>query len=166
MTRAIIEAIKQQIKDETSIQDVRLFNDQFTKMLADGNPFGYNIVSPAALIEFNPSTIQQLGDGVQIFEPIEIIIHIGQMELNGDGDTMDEALSIFDLRNQVFFALQEFSTDTMARMFRTSESPDFNHGNWYVYQMTFTTSIADHIAQRPKNNQVASPTIVTSGSYQ
>lgn len=166
MTPEIIAAIKQKIKDETYIQDVRVFNDQFTKMLADGNPFGYNIASPAALIEFSPSSIEQLGNGVQIYNPIQITIHIGQMELDGNDALMDEAISIFELRNQVYLAMQEFSTEQMARMYRVSENPDYNHGNWYVYQIVFETSITDHQAQRPKGYVEASPTLTTTGSYQ
>jgi hypothetical protein len=167
MTREAIEAIKAQIKAETSIQDVRVFNDQFSKMLVDGNPFGYNIQSPSALIEVQPTEIRQLGDGVQIYEPLNITIHIGQMELNGDGDTMDETLSIFDLRNEIFLALQEFSADTLARMYRTSEEPDYNHGNWYVWKMTFTTTFTDFGAQRPRNAATAeNPTLTLTASME
>ena len=131
-----------------------IFNDQINR-LQNIQPEGdysqdcYAFARPAIFVEFlNPNEVIQLGQGVQMYDPLIIRIHLIHDNFHNGGD-MDMDLAIFDLKDKVFKALQKFEPTGSGLLIRTAEEQDYDHGNIYHWIMDFTTTYVDSLAAEP-----------------
>jgi hypothetical protein len=144
-----------------TISDVKysaMYNNQFESINQQdpNNYFAFPL--PAVFVEFdNNNAPNYIGNGVQIYEPLVVRFHIGMEQLDSGTGTFDENLDIFDLKNKIYLAFQNWHTEGSGTFNRTSEVQDYNHNNLYIWQMEFTTSYIDQFAIEPRGGIVKDP---------
>lgn len=142
---------------------IRMYNNQFSYM-EEGSVYSFPM--PCVFIEFiSPNNIEQLGTGVQIFDPLIIRIHIGHEYYNGLNQ--EEDLVIFDLKDSVFKALQKYEPNGSVAFIRTAEEQDYTHTNVYHFVQEYTTNYIDSLMQEPVNGLTVQPpfSIILSTTY-
>lgn len=122
---------------------------------------------PAVFVSFPaPIMWKQLGNGVQIAEPLTIRVRLAMNELDAGNGAMDENTNIFDLKDRLFLALQDFEPNGAGKFVRSSEEQDFDHNNMYVYAMEFTTTFIDPLSKRPRGGiSKPAPTDLTTVEF-
>lgn len=111
--------------------------------------------TPAAFIEFDSSQIMQLGNGVQLFDPLIFKIHILHWQLDNQLGSFERNLDVYDLKDLIYAAIQRqqpnFSDDTdpISSCVRIAEKQDYNHAGLYHYVQTYKTTLTDYGAQEP-----------------
>jgi hypothetical protein len=150
--------IKAVLATITDIKHYAIFNNQIDAINKDDPNNYYAFPLPAVFVEFdNANQPQYIGNGVQIYEPLVIRFHILMEQLDSATGTLDENLDIFDLKNKVYLAFQNWHTEGSGTFNRTQENQDYNHNNLYVWQMEFTTSYIDQFAKEPRNGVEKAP---------
>jgi hypothetical protein len=114
----------------------------------------YLFDSPAIFIEpLNPLEIAQLGNGVQIYDPLTLRFHIYHVQLDNELGTLDENFDVFDFAKELFLALQNYQFDGAASFVRIAENLDFQHNNVYIYTVDFATNYIEQAATKPVGGQ-------------
>jgi hypothetical protein len=125
----------------------------------------------AILVEFqSPNEIQQLGNGVQCYDPLFIRLHIIHDFYDAQDGTMGQNLDVLDLVNSVFLSMQDWMPDMMningtltqipvGNVVRVSEEQDYDHGNLYHFIQTYKTTWIDNGMLRPVGGSVTAPPI-------
>lgn len=132
---------------------IAVYNNQFDLM--EGQQI-YSFPFPCAFVEIvSDSEAQQLGNGVQIFDPLYVKIHIGHEFYNGDNQ--EENLAVYDLRDKVYKALQKWEPNGAVAFIRSSETQDPDHTNVYHFVQTYTTNYIDTIMEQPVDGQTVNP---------
>lgn len=152
--------IKQQILNEVpEIQFVQMYNSQFADMDRDERGASiYSFPLPAAFIEFEDDLqYLQLGNGVQLIDPLFIKIHIAHEYYDAQDGTMEQNLEIFNLRQKVYMALQKFEPNGAVAFMRINETQDKHHTNLYHYIQTYQTNFIDSERQEPVNGVIKDP---------
>jgi hypothetical protein len=135
---------------------VRMFNNQFEKAVNDNST--YDFPFPCVFVEFiNDQEPKQLGAGVQIYEPLFIKFYLGVNELDSASGTLDQNLSIFDLKDKLYKALQKFEPTKAGMFIRTAEEQDYDHTNIYIWNQTYKTSYIDDNMYEPINPEYTEP---------
>lgn len=147
--KSLYEDIREQIEDNTSVTFVRLWNNQI-QLSEDGQqiPFPF----PACFIDFPLIEWAQRGKGTQNSD-LTIRIHICFESFHTDKN--EEDLALFDLREEVYLALQDFKPTNAGKLLRISEQTDTRHSNIYHWIMDFTTTYMDSVAQYPRGGVTA-----------
>jgi hypothetical protein len=161
METGIFNAIKAKIEsDVTDINFIHIWNNQVEKIKEtdeEGNPL-YCIQYPALLVEFSaPNEIVQLGNGVQLYDPLDIRIHIVHVEIDSMDGNLEQNVNVFTLKRNVFKALQGLEPDVCCAFVRVSEEQDYDHNNVYHYIQTYRTNYADNDMTRPVNGAELDP---------
>lgn len=146
--------IKARIRDFVpEVLFIAVYNNQLESIEAQEI---YSFQFPAVFIEIvSESPAEQLGNGVQIFDPLYIRIHIAHTFYNGDNQ--EENLAIFDLKQNVYKALQKFEPDRAVAFIRTGEEQDTDHTDLYHFIQTYVTNYVDFDMQEPVNGIVVNP---------
>lgn len=141
--------LRAQIEAETSVSHVRLWNNQI-ELSEKGEQIPFQL--PAVFIDFPQIEWAQLGKGTQnsvlsirfyiVFESF----HTAENE---------EDLAVFDLREEVYLALQDFKPNYCSKLTRVREQTDINHTNLYVWTMDYTATYQDNAAQFPRGGVTA-----------
>jgi hypothetical protein len=111
----------------------------------------YDVQKPALFIEFVSGEVLLLSEGVEVFDPLDIKIHIIDNLLDAGDGTQEQNLRIFDFKQQVYLLLKQFQPDNCIKFFRVSETQDYDHDNLYHYIQTYRTTYTDYSAQLPIN---------------
>jgi len=152
----IQERLFDQVGDD--LKHCAVYNNQFAYMNRDQD-VQESFALTACLVEFvNQNVPRSIGNGVQIYEPLVVRLHIGMEQLDSGTGTMNQNLDIFTLKNKFYLALQNWHTEGSGTFDRTGERQDFEHNNLYIWQMEFTTSYIDSIAIEPRGRIVKPPT--------
>ena len=107
---------------------------------------------PAIFIEFlNDLEIEQLGNGVQIFDPLTIRVHIIVDQFDAMDGTMEQNLSIFPFKQQVYATLQGFEPQGAVAFVRIQETQDYEHTNIYHFMQDYRTNYVDFGVNKPVN---------------
>jgi hypothetical protein len=120
----------------------------------------YDYIKPACFVEFEaPQQLQQLGTGEQIYDELIVRIHIVHDFFNAtDSDSLlEQDLTIFDLKQWVFIALQKFQPNMAATMVRVSESQQYDHNQLYHYIQEYKTNLIDTTMAEPVNGITKQP---------
>jgi hypothetical protein len=161
MEKDLYLAIKVQCDTQLpEIQFCHVWNNQYEKLKnppEEGQAF-YAFDFPALFVEFvSPYQINQLGNGVQIYDPLYVNIHIiGKMIDAGDG-TFEQNLEIFDIKDNVRNAFQKFCPDKCCEWVRINESSDDDHNNLYHFIQQYQTNYVDSGMQEPVNGLETTP---------
>jgi len=161
--KAVYQAIREQIQLECpDIKHVRLWNNQ-VQFNADGMQIEY--LKPAVFIEFlSPINYTKLGCGLQKADDVVIRLHIVHEFYNGI--EQEENLGVFDIKDDVYFALEEWKSETAktGHMTRIAEELDTSHTNIYHFIQDYTINWIDDVSQRIKNGVTTSATIKVTGT--
>lgn len=147
----LYQEIRAQIEANTSVTHVRLWNNQ-TRWSEEGSqiPFKY----PAVFVEFPNITWIQGAKGTQkTAEEFTIRLHICFESYNTD--EQEEDLALFDLRQEVYMAVQDFKPTMAGVLQRRAEQSDPEHTNVYKWVMDFTTQYQDNTAMTPRDSVTA-----------
>jgi len=136
----------------TGILYVRMWNNQLDLVQAGKMElFGH----PACFIEFGSASIQQLGEGRQLFDPLTFKIHILDWQLDAGDGTFEQNLEVYDLKDLIFAAIQKFQpgltdqTDKVGSCIRIAEYQDYKHAGVYHYIQEYKTTYVDEIMVEP-----------------
>jgi hypothetical protein len=145
--RSIFEDILSVAKDRfPEIVHVNKWGNQVEMILAGE----YQMINlPAMFIEVvSPMTINQLGDGVQIYDPLYIRLHLVDSFYNeflndDEFSAMERNLEVFDLKQKMYIAFQNFRLSGGGGiMYRTSEEEEVVDTLCH-YTQEFTTTFVD-----------------------
>ncbi len=138
-------AIRNKLQAVPGMKYVALWNNQFD---LDEDQKHYTFDFPCAFIEvINDQPVKQLGDGVQLYDPLVVRIHIGHHELDAGDGTLEQNLNVMDLMQEVFAALDGFEPDMAVAFCRTSETRDYTHTNVYHGIQDYITNLIDDSKQ-------------------
>jgi hypothetical protein len=154
----------------------RMWNNNIMELL-QGTDAVYEL--PAVFPEFpDPIKWDQLGNGIQIVDPLEIKFHVLHDFYDAQDGTQDQNIDVFALTNKLYNALQDWMpktftinvTDQLYPKFagtytipfgafqRTSELQDKAHPNVYHFIQSYLTTWMDVSRQRPING-IAAPVL-------
>lgn len=104
-------ALQDHILTISDVQNVRVWNDNVQKLI-DGEEFPYQL--DCVFVEF-PDEIKwdQLGNGVQIVDPLELSFHYVTSFLDAGDGTEDQNLEIFGKTNALRNTLQDWMPTTV-----------------------------------------------------
>ena len=135
---------------------VRLFKNQFDE-LEDGD--NYSFPFPCCFIEFiSNEHIKQLGNGVQLYDPLIVRLHIGNVEYDSADGQMDQNLSILSLKDQIFTILQKWKSTKSSIFIRTDEQMHVQHDQVSVFIQEYTMNLTDDSLREPIGGQQTTPT--------
>jgi hypothetical protein len=142
--KTLFLAIQQKLATTLDIKDlqfIQMWNNQLENINDGGN---YSFLLPAIFIEFvNNQNVDSVGGGVQVFDPLDINVHIIHDQYDSTDGTMDQNLEVLDLKQKVYKALQLFKTNGSGYFNRVSEDQDYNHSNIYHFIQTYRTTWTD-----------------------
>lgn len=153
-------AIKAQLFAKvTGLNYVAMWNNQIAD-LEDGK--NYSFRENAVLVEFvSPTQIGGVGNNVQVYEPLEVKLHIiHRQEDAGDG-TMDVNLDVFTFKQNVYKAMQLFQAPTTSVFDRQSEEQDYDHTNIYHYIQSYFCAFVDTSMPLPIDGTEHEPPLTT-----
>ena len=140
--RDFLQEIKARIKEECgSVKTVAIWNNQVDWIL-NGNSHLWR--STAVFIEVQaPASIMTLGDGVQLYDPFDVVIHIVSWKLNATEGDLDENLSVFDIENEVYKVLHKRKATKSGTFVRLTLSVDSNHFGLYHMTAVYRSTLVD-----------------------
>lgn len=137
---------------------IRMFNGQFDDIdQGEGGSKLYSFPFPCVFIEFITDSIQQMGGGYQIYDPLIVRAHIGHSQLDAGDGTIDQNLDALDLMQSVYKSLQKFNPVGCNHWVRIAEEQDKNHTNVYHGIQDFRTNYIDQDAKEPIGEQTTTP---------
>ena len=141
------ETYQLNVASQPLIKFCQMYNDQLSTY-SEGENKSYAFPFPAVFIEIvNELQIEQLGDDVQLYNDLIVRLHIAHEFYNAnpsDGFGMTETdMKIFDIRNQVYKAIQKFEPTNAVAMVRISEQPSYVHKMVYAFMQDYRTNIID-----------------------
>lgn len=132
---------------------IRVWNNQLELERADpNNQLSYP--KPALFIELaNTSDIQQMGAGAQIYNDLRVRLHIIHEHYNEytNGNIFDEDVKVFDIAQQLYYAINKYEPSGAVAMVRINEELDFNHDNLYHLVQEYATNLVDLTREEPLN---------------
>ena len=149
----LVNQILAELRTINYFKFVAVWNNQFN-YVDDGS--SYSIPFPNAFVELDLNNTEDVGVNYQASD-IEIKIHIGQDFYNGS--TLEENLTIFDLRDIVYRKLSSFKTTNTGIFRKISEQQDFEHTNVYHYVITFKAQWVDSTATPQTYYTTTAPTL-------
>lgn len=144
--KSLYTDIRTQLETEISGIHVRLWNNQMT-LLEEGQQIPFQV--PAVFIDFPEITWLQGGKGAQrTAEGFVVRLYI-VFESFATAEN-EEDLAVFDLREDVYLAVQDFKPTQSGKLMRVAERTDTNHTNLYIWVMDFSSTFQDTVAQFPR----------------
>ena len=126
-----------------------MWNNQIERLLADKSE-SVAIQSPAAFVEFvGPLQIKELGNGVQQYEPLTVRIHYYHRQEDAGDGTLDQNLTVFDVKDAGHKLLQMFKPQGAVELIRYQETPDYNHDNVYHFYVDYRTNYIEYLMNEP-----------------
>lgn len=119
----------------------------------------YDFLKPALLIEIDDeqTNLDQLGAGVQIFDPCVIKFHIIDEKFDEMDGTLEQNLTVYDLKQEVFLAFDGWKPNGGSAWVRKYEKRDHNHTNIYKFIQEWVSTYIDQSNKQP-SMQKAPPT--------
>ena len=135
-----ILSIMQQLQTVTSLQHIRIWNNQVFDELG---AFTYDFPKPAAFVEARtPNPHAPLGGGFSQSD-IVFVIHLMHEQFDAGDGTFDQNTDVYDIKAAINAALTNFKPAQCGGLMRIGEMPDTNHNNVYHYQIEFITGLID-----------------------
>lgn len=98
---------------------------------------------PAAFVEvINNPVFEQIGIGFRSSD-IGFNIHLVAEEFDSEQGTMEQNLTVFDLRDRIIALLSNWRPTACSVMTSTTEQQDFEHTNIYHYIISFVCNFID-----------------------
>lgn len=139
-----------QLNSEPIFKYIGMWNNQLEK---DKEDKIFSFRKPAMFFEFLPNTVDSVGAGVQIFDPLPVKIHVIDDMYDAKDGTNEVNLQVFDLGDLVYKNFQlnsvkgaDYGTSPLNR---TEVELDVDHDNLYHHITTFTTTWIDNSVTQP-----------------
>lgn len=149
--KEIIQAIITRLNQVPSLKEVRIYNNQFSKLEKE-EAFLY----PAALVEvatIDYITLPQRNQAATLTIRIHIV---GESITQGSNDDF----TIYEVKEEVNQYLYGFTGDLFSPLERTHEETDSNHDAIYIYKMEYSTRFREEIAKiNPKTVEIKEITV-------
>jgi hypothetical protein len=157
--KARLEAVLLDDDNNQIAKFIHIWNNQLSWM-AQGKEYSFGF--PAIFIEFvNPSEIQYVGNGVQVYDPLDINVHICHEYYDAADGTMEQNLEVFVLKQKVLAALQKFHCDGSGTFTREGEEQDYDHPNYYHFIQRYRTTWIDKSMEEPVDGYDIDPPLTT-----
>jgi hypothetical protein len=156
MKQLFIDIKTQLLAQVPELAFIQMYNNQFDLIEKQET---YSFPFPCCFIEFVTETIQQLGNGVQIYDPLTVRVHIGNDFYNAIDGTQEQDLIVFELKQKIFKALNKFEPLGATVFIRFSETQDINHSNIYHFIQDYKTNYIDQDRSEPLNKTQINPPI-------
>jgi hypothetical protein len=145
-------AIKNRLNSVLPDLYVRLWRNQFAELENGDN---YSFPFPCCFIEFiSDNNIQTLGNGVQVYEPMTVRLHIGSFEPDNGFGTLDENTNIMLLKQQIFTTLQKWQSTKSGIFNRNNEIMHTEHDQVSVWVQDYKCVLIDDTMREPINGIV------------
>lgn len=149
-----IQAIISRLELKCPTLYVNLWNNQLAEM-QEGVQMTFPL--PAVFVEIiNDNATKQLGNGVQLYDPLTVRAHVLHEVYNNETYFTPD-FNVFDIKQQVYLALQKFEPTNACTFVRISETQDNEHANVTHFVLDFATNLMDFSAQEPRNPQTIQP---------
>lgn len=153
--RTFIEAVLTQLKTVPGNKYAKAWNDQLN---LEEKQTGAEFLMPSTLVEFvNPQEVKQLGDNVQLYDPLIVRIHILHWQIDSGDGNMEQNLDAWDFAQEVFKKMQKFEPDGAVAFVRSSEERDYGHKGVYHLIQDYKTNYID------STNQVSTDGVTITG---
>jgi hypothetical protein len=150
--KTLYQNIRSQIESETSVTHVRLWNNQVS-FAREGQQIPWN-GGKAVFIDFPNIPWLQGGKGTQrTGDNFYVRLYLVFESYNTSEN--EEDLALFDFREEVYLAVQDFKPTQASKLSRINENTDTSHDNLYVWIMDFSTTFQDVVAQFPRGGVTA-----------
>jgi hypothetical protein len=144
--------IKNRLNDVLPNLYVRLWRNQFAELENGDN---YSFPFPCCFIEFiSDYDIKTLGNGVQVYEPMTVRLHIGSFEPDNGFGTLDENTNIMLLKQQIFTTLQKWQSTKSGIFNRNNEIMHTEHDQVSVWVQDYKCVLIDDTMREPINGIV------------
>lgn len=118
----------------------------------------YSFQYPAVLPEFlNDQPSNQLGNGVQVYDPLRIKFHLLHQQLDAADGTMEQNLDVLVLKQKLYKALQKFKPTGAGWFVRSGETMSYDHNDIYEFVQEYTTTYMDASLNEPVDGTTKSP---------
>lgn len=163
----LYKGLRDRIKAECpSVKFVNMWNNQVANMMDDGGNKIYSFQTPAVFIEFaNDNPVDGVGNGVQVFDPLDINIHIVHDFYNDSSADaeMENNLLVFDVEDEVQSALQAYKVSGAdygsGPIGRVGQERDYDHGNIYHSIPKYRTTWTDNSQTLPIGGYEIDPSL-------
>jgi len=126
---------------------IRLFNSQFDTIEEGEN---YAFPFPCCFIEFvNDEHIKMLGNGVQLYDPLIVRLHIGSLEYDSMDGNLDQNLNILSLKDTIYTTIQKWKSTKSSIFIRTNEIMHTQHDQVSVFIQDYKTTLVDDSMREP-----------------
>lgn len=134
---------------------VRIWRNQFAELENGDN---YSFPFPCCFVEFDSSGgIHLWGNGVQVYDPLIVRLHIGVFEPDNGFGTLDQNTSILDLKQQIFTTLQKWQSTKSGTFVRSGEQIYTEHDQVVIFVQEYTTILVDDNMREPVSGVVKQP---------
>ena len=147
--KLLYQELRTQLEGNTSANHVRLWNNQIS-LSEQGEQIPFQ--TPAVFIDYPSIEWLSVGKGVQT---ADLTIRFYVVFESFATSENEEDLDVFDLREEVYLALQDFKPTDAGKLTRISENTDITHTNLYVWQMDYVTKYTDTVAFYPRGSVTA-----------
>lgn len=153
-------AIKAQLQSKVpTIRFIAMWNNQ---LMDTNDGKNYSFLMPAVFVEFvSPTQIGGVGNNVQVYEPLEVKIHILHEQYDAQDGTMDVNLDVFEFKQTVYKALQLFQASNTSVFDRQTEEQDYDHTNIYHYIQSYFCAFVDNDMPLPIDGTEYAPPLTT-----
>lgn len=128
---------------DSDFAKIAIFNNQFEDSEIKDGAMIYSFPFPCVFVEtLMPNNYNQLGMAITQSD-VTFRIHIGQTEYDAQDGSMEQNLSIFDLRDKVIKLLTHYEPTACSRLMKTEEGQDYEHSNIYHYTIDFICAFVD-----------------------
>lgn len=138
-----------------SVKYVNTWNNQVELLRADSDNKSIAFRCPAVFVEIMPNSISVLGNGNQLYDPLDVRLHI--VHRQDKSINMDENLDVEDVRQEVYAAIHKWFCSQTSGFFRINEERDYDHNNVYHLMMDFRTAYVDNTLNEPRNSAPLAP---------
>ncbi len=118
-----------------------IFDDQINEMIS-GKTYSYN--TPSCFIEFQPGEVKNIGANITEYRDSIWRVHLINMVLDGQNNTMEQNLSIFDVRDFVKSVMLNANISFCSKLQQSEDRLDYKHGNIYKYILGFKSNFLDN----------------------
>jgi hypothetical protein len=134
---------------------VRLWRNQFAELENGDN---YSFPFPCCFVEFIlEGNVQLLGNGVQVYDPLIVRLHIGSFEPDNGMGTLDQNTNILTLKQQIFTTLQKWKSTKSGIFNRNNEIMHTEHDQVSVWIQDYKCVLVDDTMQEPVSGVVKQP---------
>ena len=141
MKQLILDIIAR-INTVQGVNFVAVWNNQLSD-IESGDVYSFPF--PAVFIDIQDYNINDIGNGVQVYEDLIINIHIvTEFYNNSVYEAQEQNLDIFDLKQDIFKALYLFEPNNAVAFTRLGEQQDKDYTNLYHFIQSYKTNLLDN----------------------